>query len=90
MNYIGIAMGIGCDFCKGENAPCSECQNKYRCSICHNVVRGLSLFCQSCGHGGHTTHITHWFQSCHSSNLTPPQCPTGCGCNCLEYFDFIE
>jgi hypothetical protein len=38
---------------------------------------GLSNFCLSCGHGGHTAHLTQWFKS-------ENECPTGCGCQCLK------
>ncbi|CAB5366960.1 uncharacterized protein OCT59_019952 [Rhizophagus irregularis] len=46
-----------------------------KCSICNRIVRGLSNFCMSCSHGGHTKHIHEWFEG---NN----ECPTGCGCQC--------
>eukprot|EP00743_Colponemidia_sp_Colp-15_P008390 GILK01009116.1.p1 GENE.GILK01009116.1~~GILK01009116.1.p1 ORF type:complete len:1037 (+),score=156.36 GILK01009116.1:75-3185(+) len=55
---------------------CVRC-NKYgfRCSFCHIAVKGLSIYCNSCGHGGHTDHIRQWFAS-------EQLCPSGCGCHC--------
>ena len=46
-----------------------------KCSICEITVRGLSLFCLSCGHGGHVQHMTNWFK-------LYADCPAGCGCHC--------
>jgi hypothetical protein len=31
-----------------------------QCSICCSAVRGASIFCPSCGHGGHLQHIMNW------------------------------
>lgn len=47
-----------------------------RCIICQLVVKGQSMFCLACSHGGHTHHMREWFSS---NNV----CPTGCGCRCL-------
>ncbi|KAL1497792.1 hypothetical protein ABEB36_008690 [Hypothenemus hampei] len=47
------------------------------CCICHQVVRGLYVWCQGCSHGGHMGHMKQW--------LTEKRvCPTGCGHMC-EY-----
>ncbi|XP_050310799.1 GATOR complex protein WDR24 [Anthonomus grandis grandis] len=45
------------------------------CSICHQVVRGLYVWCQGCSHGGHVGHMRQWL----SKNKL---CPTGCGHLC--------
>lgn len=58
-----------CDRCHSTDAS--------RCSICHQVVKGLYVWCQGCSHGGHLMHMQEWF----SKNK---QCPTGCGHLC-EY-----
>jgi len=55
---------------------------QWECSICRMPVRSLGAFCLECLHGGHVQHIQSWFNS---SVNTRTQCPTGCGCNCLEY-----
>lgn len=47
------------------------------CSVCHQVVKGLYVWCQGCAHGGHLAHIQKWF----TENRV---CPTGCGHDC-EY-----
>ena len=47
------------------------------CYVCHQPVRGLHVWCQSCAHGGHIECIRAWFE-------TETQCPTGCGHQC-EY-----
>lgn len=44
--------------------------------MCQLSVRGQSMFCLACGHGGHTMHVQEWF-SLHNV------CPSGCGCRCL-------
>ena len=43
----------------------------------HNSVRGMFVWCQVCGHGGHLQHIQEWLKA-HT------QCPTGCGHNCVQ------
>ncbi|KAH1017458.1 GATOR complex protein WDR24 isoform X1 [Dendroctonus ponderosae] len=47
------------------------------CSICHQVVRGLYVWCQGCSHGGHIVHMKQWLAQ-------KRVCPTGCGHMC-EY-----
>ena len=43
----------------------------------HNSVRGIYVWCQVCGHGGHLQHIQDW----HKDHA---QCPTGCGHSCAQ------
>lgn len=57
-----------CDRCKAVPAPCA---------ICHEVVRGLFVWCQGCAHGGHVQHLSAWFRK-------QRLCPAGCGHMC-EY-----
>ena len=45
------------------------------CSVCQLAVRGLHVWCQGCGHGGHVDHMREWFR-------TSLECPTGCGHQC--------
>jgi len=45
------------------------------CSVCRVSCRGLTTLCAVCGHGGHTLHLSQWFQD-------HDVCPTGCGCKC--------
>lgn len=47
------------------------------CSVCHIPVKGLYVWCQGCGHGGHLLHLKEWFES-------KKYCPSGCGHKC-EY-----
>lgn len=56
-----------------QTLPWLLCQHQ----ICATAVRGTSLFCLNCGHGGHPKHIEQWF-------VDHPECPTGCGCRCVE------
>jgi hypothetical protein len=59
-----------------EGGICRKCRDlAFRCSVCQLTVRGMSLFCSSCGHGGHVSHISGWFKK----NI---MCATGCGCEC--------
>ncbi|CAG0879574.1 unnamed protein product [Darwinula stevensoni] len=61
-DHLLVRSGWACDRCR---------QLTNTCSVCHQVVRGLYVWCQGCGHGGHMTHLKDWF----SQNTT---CPTGC------------
>ena len=47
-----------------------------RCSVCQLPVRGVLVWCQGCGHGGHADHMRKWFEK-------SLECPTGCGHVCL-------
>lgn len=78
--HTGIEFGVQCFHCSqdGRGAKCGSCKNlAFNCSICHIGVKGNSMFCLKCGHGGHTTHILDWFKE-------NSQCPTGCSCRCVE------
>ena len=46
-----------------------------RCSVCQLPVRGLYVWCQGCGHGGHAHHLQRWFEQ-------STECPAGCGHVC--------
>jgi len=62
-----------------SGARCPSCLRvPLTCSICRSPVRGASIVCLLCSHGGHTDHMGQWFAA-------ETVCPTGCGCNCLEY-----
>ena len=79
--YATIDIVVWCSRCHKEAASgdgiCQQCRNfALRCSLCEIAVRGLFTVCASCGHGGHTSHLTEWFGK-HSV------CPTGCGCECV-------
>lgn len=50
------------------------------CALCHLPVKGLSSFCLTCGHGGHSHHMLDWFR-------TESLCPSGCGCACTYLRD---
>eukprot|EP01016_Furgasonia_blochmanni_P034063 TRINITY_DN3631_c0_g1_i18.p1 TRINITY_DN3631_c0_g1~~TRINITY_DN3631_c0_g1_i18.p1 ORF type:complete len:230 (+),score=22.65 TRINITY_DN3631_c0_g1_i18:67-756(+) len=75
-----------CGKCKRSNESmsnilCSECKSfTTHCSVCKMPVRGLMLWCQICGHGGHLTEVKQWFEM---NN----ECPTGCGHKC--YFSVM-
>lgn len=47
------------------------------CGVCHQVVKGLYVWCQGCSHGGHLKHVKQWITK-------NKYCPTGCGHAC-EY-----
>eukprot|EP01135_Chromosphaera_perkinsii_P004618 Nk52_evm11s292 gene=Nk52_evmTU11s292 len=80
MNQESTTFHTGCDKClKPLNVVgycCTRCNTFVNgCSVCHQVVRGLYSWCQTCGHGGHVEHMKKWF----SENK---YCPTGCGHKC--------
>ncbi|KAG1698554.1 GATOR complex protein WDR24 [Nymphon striatum] len=57
---------------------CERCKKSTNtCSVCHEQVRGLYVWCQGCSHGGHLEHIKEWMS-------THCWCPAGCGHYC-EY-----
>jgi len=57
---------------------CKKCKKIVaQCSFCNQKVKGLYVWCQICGHGGHSNHISDWFS-------VEETCPsTGCGHRCL-------
>lgn len=63
---------------------CDRCHSsEYAlCSVCHNVVKGLYVWCQGCSHGGHLAHMREWY----SQNRV---CPTGCGHSCEFTWNLI-
>lgn len=70
--------------CGGCNKPipktsgwyCNKCKkNAAPCSVCHLPVKGLYVWCQGCGHGGHLVHMKEWVEK-------NKQCPAGCGHRC--------
>ncbi len=65
---------------KGEKGYiCKHCRTTLtKCSICHLTVRGLYIWCQGCGHGGHFQHMMEWFQ-------TSKFCPAGCLHHCASH-----
>ncbi|EEY55524.1 uncharacterized protein PITG_09447 [Phytophthora infestans T30-4] len=76
----GISMGLICGSCNAKTIDpvCSSCRDfAVRCSVCQLVLKGQSMFCMSCGHGGHAEHIREWFE-------VETSCPTGCGCWCKQ------
>jgi len=70
----------GCPKCKdpliASGRICAKCKNLVNpCSICHQQVKGLYVWCQGCGHGGHLQHLNEWFNS-------NEKCPAGCSHRC--------
>ena len=63
---VGTMQAVAPARCGGCTRPISTC------SLCLLPVKGLYLWCQGCGHGGHLGHMTSWFADI--STL----CPTGC------------
>lgn len=56
----------------GSAISCAETSNKTQ------PFASWFLWCQTCRHGGHSSHLLHWFDE-------HPECPvTGCTCRCLN------
>jgi len=56
---------------------CGDCKKFISvCTICKMPVKGLMLWCQICGHGGHYKEIYEWFKS-------NSECPSGCSHKCF-------
>jgi hypothetical protein len=82
INAEKTQMPTGCPQCNRglyEGAHrCNKCLiTTSTCCLCHRVVRGIYVWCQGCGHGGHADHMDEWFRS--NKN---PRCPSGCGHLC--------
>jgi WD40 repeat protein len=60
-----------------EDSICPSCNNQTDCIVCGSATKGLYSWCQGCGHGGHSMHISNWFK-------THSYCPTGCGHACMD------
>jgi hypothetical protein len=78
-------MHAKCCFCKVDIEPmqqgvCAKCGNCRKCGICQKTVKGLNLWCQICGHGGHFPEMKRWFERPNSS------CPSGCGHVCFKFY----
>ncbi|XP_031417191.1 GATOR complex protein WDR24 [Clupea harengus] len=82
LNQTSTTLHINCSNCKrpmnNRGWICDRCrQCASVCAVCHHVVRGLFVWCQGCGHGGHLEHMGSWLRD-------NTHCPTGCGHLC-EY-----
>jgi hypothetical protein len=55
--------------------------NILKCSICRISVKGLTMLCFKCFHGGHLSHINNWFKN-------NKKC-LNCDCNC-DFNQFIN
>ncbi|KAI8582866.1 hypothetical protein K450DRAFT_225216 [Umbelopsis ramanniana AG] len=83
INMNATTINIACNNCfklvlstARASWACDKCHKLLNpCSLCHQTVRGLYVWCQGCNHGGHLEHMRDWF----SNNS---QCPTGCGHTC--------
>ncbi|KAG9399817.1 GATOR complex protein wdr59 [Aphanomyces cochlioides] len=78
--HVGLTLALYCHNCGRPSSElfCGHCKDfSIKCSVCELVVRGQSIFCMNCGHGGHTNHLVDWF-------ATENACPTGCGCWCKQ------
>jgi len=57
---------------------CSNCKDFISvCTICKLPVKGLMLWCQVCGHGGHYKEVYEWF-------LNNSECASGCSHKCFN------
>ncbi|KAG0749967.1 hypothetical protein G6F57_004287 [Rhizopus arrhizus] len=83
-NENATTINIACNTCfklvqgtsKGSWA-CDKCRRLLNpCTICHQTVKGLYVWCQGCNHGGHLVHMKEWF-------ATEKLCATGCGHTCV-------
>ncbi|KAG2220306.1 hypothetical protein INT45_009939 [Circinella minor] len=82
-NENATTINIACNNCfklvMGTTQGAWACDKCHRllnpCSICHQTVRGLYVWCQGCNHGGHLEHMREWFDN-------EDKCPTGCGHSC--------
>lgn len=67
-------VGWACEHC---NKPTNTC------SVCHQIVKGIYVWCQGCGHGGHIQHMYEWFEK-----KKQAVCPAACAHLCTAR-DFV-
>ncbi|KAL3832670.1 hypothetical protein ACJMK2_024292 [Sinanodonta woodiana] len=82
LNQQSTTVHVTCNKCSRQlqrsGWSCDRCKSVTNlCSICHQPVKGLYVWCQGCSHGGHMQHIQDWLS-------LDSQCPAGCGHFC-EY-----
>lgn len=78
----GVKMLCACGCCGhiSSSVTCCVCSRySVTCVICRVPVRGMAVFCLSCGHGGHLRHVQQWFE-------VRSTCPAGCNCQCIDSF----
>lgn len=81
LNQVSTTIYTSCASCnkpiKNEVAWfCERCKKvSSTCSVCHEVVKGLYVWCKICSHGGHINHMEEWFKK-------NKQCPSSCGHLC--------
>jgi len=78
-------LNLRCVDCKTELEPnksgeCTKCQKARSCAICQKSIKGLELWCQICGHGGHFSEMKSWFAKKDAS------CASGCGHYCFRFY----
>ncbi|RHY27174.1 hypothetical protein DYB32_006990 [Aphanomyces invadans] len=62
--HVGLTLAMYCCKCGRpcDELYCNACKGfSVQCAVCELVVRGQSMFCFKCGHGGHSDHIVAWF-----------------------------
>uniref|UniRef100_A0A6B2KXK2 RWD domain-containing protein n=1 Tax=Arcella intermedia TaxID=1963864 RepID=A0A6B2KXK2_9EUKA len=65
-----------------EDTVCKKCKSTiFQCSICNLPLKGQSIVCFICGHGGHPDHIIKWFSE---SRVCPV---ANCECCCYAHED---
>ena len=81
LNQVSTTIYTSCASC---NKPiknkvgwwCERCKKvTSKCSVCHEIVKGIYVWCKICSHGAHLDHAAQWF----SKNKS---CPSGCGHQC--------
>jgi SEA/GATOR complex protein SEA4/MIOS len=53
-------------------------------AVISDTIDDAIVFCQTCKHGGHVSHVLEWFYGTHGSEGQPhDECPVaGCDCRC--------
>jgi hypothetical protein len=83
LNQQSTTIHTGCPHCGkplfAQGWACEKCKMlTAQCSVCRQPVKGMYVWCQGCGHGGHLSHIREWFQV-QGQKL----CPSGCAHYCI-------
>lgn len=84
LNQISTSIYTSCAGCNKPLANnksgwfCERCKKvTSKCSFCHEVVKGIYVWCKTCSHGGHLACQQFWFTK-------NKECPSGCNHLC-EY-----
>lgn len=55
------------------------------CNLCNTVITKTLVVCINCEHALHSHCAVEWWANDNNDNDENVECPSGCGCNCLDH-----